>query len=582
MAVDYVVDFPALFVVPEWIRQHCVVADGFQRGRPFAMYDWQLWCTLNHYRIKEDAEQVPAYLDGDPDAIPVRSAAFYYRRSQIMAPQKTGKGPWSATIVIAEAIGPVLFLDWAKQGDVYRCSDYGCGCGWVYHYEPGEPMGHPWPTPIVQMLATSEDQVDNVYKHVKGMARGIYLRDRLKVREGFVRVINDDTDPDSSRIDVVTSSATSRLGNPVTFALQDETQLYTDTNKMVKTAQTQRRGAAPMGGRTMETTNCYDPSENSIAQRTRESKRPDIFRFYDEPPAKLSYRNRRDRAKIHAYNYRDSPHADLHNIEAEAAELMETDPGQAERFYGNRIVAGLGTWMERDLWVMRKRPDAPNRIADPDGDLPTETASLATWARLLNLWVPERTPIVVGFDGSDIDDWTGFRCETRGQFQFTPRFADGRPMRWDPKDHGGQVPRLEVNAAMDYIMQRWLVVKAYFDPPYWDTEIDAWAEKYGDDRIHKWWTLRPRPMTTANDRLLTDVGKKDSEFTHDGCPDTEDHITAAKTEKRSNGTYKLVKPGDGRKIDLAIPSVLAHEAWGDVTNGELWPVDLPPQRAYVF
>lgn len=559
-APDYTIDFPTLYVVPAWIKRHCSVADGFQKGRPFRMYDWQLWCTLNHYRIREDAKQNKAWLDGDPDAIPVRSAAFYYRRSQVMAPQKTGKGPWSATIVIAEAVGPVLFLDWAKGGEKYRCSDYGCGCGWTYTYRAGEPMGHPWPTPIIQLLATSEDQVDNVYKHVKGMARGPRLRDRLKVREGFVRVINDDTDPDSSRIDVVTSSANSRLGNPVTFCLQDESQLYTDTNKMVKTAQTQRRGAAPMGGRSMETTNCYDPSENSIAQRTRESKRPDIFRFYEPPPADLSYRRARDRAKIHKINYAGSPHADLHNIEAEAAELMETDPGQAERFYGNRIVAGLGTWMDPEKWRARRRADAPGRAAE-----------LKEWARRQALWVPERTPVVLGFDGSDVDDWTGFRLQTRDNFQWTPRWPDGRPMRWDPMDHGGQVPRLEVAAALDYIMATWLVVRGYFDPPYWETEIDAWAEKYGDDRIVQWWTLRSRPMTYALDRLLIDVSKKDATFEHDGCPDTEDHMGAAKTEKRPNGTYKLVKPGDGRKIDLAIPSVLANEAHGDVTADDKWP-----------
>ena len=581
-APKYVVDFPTLYVVPAWIKRHCIVADGFQKGRPFRMYDWQLWCTLNHYRVREDAQQNPEYLKGEPDAIPIRAGAFYYRRSQIMAPQKTGKGPWSATIVIAEAVGPVLFLDWAKAGDVYRCSDYGCGCGWVYKYREGEAKGHPWPTPIVQLLATSEDQVDNVYKHVRGMARGPRLKDKLKVREGFTRVINDDTDPDSSRIDVVTSSANSRLGNPVTFCLQDETQLYTETNKMVKVAQTQRRGAAPMGGRSMETTNCYDPSENSIAQKTRESKRPDIFRFYEPPPLDLNYRNARDRAKIHKINYAGSPHADLEGIAGEANELMETDPGQAERFYGNRIVAGLGTWMAPDVWLSRRRPDAPDRIPDDVEDVDLDEAALKRWGELLEKWVPDRTPIVLGFDGSDIDDWTGFRCQTREQFQFTPRWPDGRPMRWDPKEHGGQVPRLEVAAALDHIVERWLLVKGYFDPPFWQTEIDAWAEKYGDDRIFKWATYRPRPMTAANDRLLIDVGKKDSTFTHDGCPDTERQITAAKTQKAINGTYKLVKPGDGRKIDLAIPSVLANEAWGDVTNAEEWPVLTGPQMAYIY
>lgn len=551
---DYVVDFPTLYVVAAWIRRHCRVADGFLKGQPFDMYDWQLWCTLNHYRIRDGAKQNPGFLRGVKGAIPIRSEAFHVRRSQVMAPQKTGKGPWSAAIVCAEAVGPVLFLDWAKAGDVYRCSDYGCGCGWVYRYEVGEAKGHPWATPIIQLLATSEDQVDNVYKHVKGMARGPRLRDKLKVREGFVRVINDDTDPDSSRIDVVTASANSRLGNPVTFCLQDETQLYTETNKMVKTAQTMRRGAAPMGGRAMETTNCYDPSENSIAQQTRESKRPDLFRFYEPPPADLDYRKKRDRVKIHRLNYAGSPHADLPGINAEAEELMETDPGQAERFYGNRIVAGLGTWCPTEPWNARvaKGRDPVARVS-----------SLA----------PAGSAVTGGFDGSDTDDFTGFRLETQQGFQFTPCFPDGRPMIWNPADHGGQVPRLEVDAAMAHIMATWRVARMYLDPPHYETDIDRWAEEYGDDVVIKWATYRPRPMTAAAERLLTDVTKRDSTWTHDGCEVTQRHVAAVKKQSRPNKTYVLVKPGDGRKIDMAIPSILAHEAWGDVTAADEWPAE---------
>jgi hypothetical protein len=74
--------------------------------------------------------------------------------------------------------------------------------------------------------------------------------------------------PNDGRIDVVTSSAQSRLGNPITFALQDETGIWTANNRMRKVAETQRRGVAGMGGRSMETTNAWDPSENSVAQTT--------------------------------------------------------------------------------------------------------------------------------------------------------------------------------------------------------------------------------------------------------------------------------------------------------------------------
>jgi hypothetical protein len=552
----YVVDFPTLWLVPAWIERHCIVPDGFRKGRPFRMYDWQLWCTANHYRVRPQARQEPDFLAGDPDAIPVRSAAFHNRRSQIIAPQKTGKGPWSAAIVCAEAVGPVLFLDWAREGDQYVCSDYGCGCAWVYNYQPGEPMGHPWPTPLIQLLATSEDQVDNVYRPLKAMARGERLRDRMKVREGFIRIIGEDQDPDLNRIDVVTSSAQSRLGNPINFCMQDETGLYNASNKLIKVAETMRRGAAAMGGRSIETTNCFDPSEQSVAQRTFESMRKDIFKFYEPPPAHLKYTVKADRTRIHSYNYAGSPHADRNGIEAEAAELLEKDPGQAERFYGNRFVAGLGSWCSREQWDVR----------------------LAKQRRK----IPDRTAIVLAFDGSDVDDWTGLRAETREGYQFTPAFTDGRPMIWDPADHGGQVPRLEVDAAVDDVFRRFVVVRMYCDPPYWSTEIDAWAERHGEKRVIRWATQRVVQMHAAAERLLTDITKTDSEFAHDGCETTGQHIANARKQKRLNNRYVLAKPGDGRKIDMAVVSILCHEAAGDVTAANAWPAPEVSSKMVVF
>jgi hypothetical protein len=527
----FVVDFPTLWVVPSWVERHCIVPDGFRKGDWFEHYDWQLWCTVNHYRVKPNAK---AY---DGNGYPTRGAAFHYRRSQVVAPQKTGKGPWSATGVCTEAVGPALFAGWAGEDDGYACSDHGCGCGWEYPYDPGEPMGMPWPSPLIQLLATSEDQVDNVYRPLQSMAKNGPLSDLMLVREGFIRLPND------GRIDAVTSSALSRLGNPITSYFQDETQLYTETNKMIRVAETQRRGAAGMGGRGQETTNCWDPSEQSVAQRTYESRAKDVFKFYEAPPAGLKYTVKAERRRIHAFNYTGSPHVNLDSIEGEAAELMEKDPGQAERFYGNRIVAGLGTWMDGDRWDERKTKDPVD--------------------------VPKKVQIVLGFDGSDVDDWTGIRAQTREGYQFTPE-TPGGPTIWDPAEYGGQVPRLEVDAAVDWLFANFDVIRMYCDPPYWETEVDAWAAKYGDKRVLRFETYRPVQMHAACERLLVDVNKAKSAFHHDGCQVTGQHMRSARKAQRPSNRYVLTKPGDGRKIDMAVVSVVCNEAAGDVTAAKLW------------
>lgn len=351
------VDFPTLgHLLDGWIGAHCRVPQGFARGQDFEQADWQFWCTANHYRVREDARW-------NPDQ-PVLNQAFVYRRSQVVAPQKTGKGPWSAAITAAEAVGPVVFGGWAKRGDRYRCEDHGCSCGWVFKYNAGEPKGIRQPSPLIQLTATSEDQVDtNLFGPLRASIAMGPLRDLLLVREGFVRILNDSDgdNPDTDRIDIVTASAQSRLGNPISFAVQDEAGLYTKANKMRKVAETQRRGAAGMGGRTLETTNAWDPTENSVAQTTYEATAADVFRFYrnpdlvaalrDEAGQPIKYASKRNRRRIHEYVYEGSWWVDLDSIEAEAAELMETDSAQAERFFGNRLVQGAGAWLPDGRWA---------------------------------------------------------------------------------------------------------------------------------------------------------------------------------------------------------------------------------------
>lgn len=351
MASEFVVTFPTLAdLQDQWVEHHCRVPDGFARKQPFKMADWQFWCTANHYRVREDAEWFPER--------PLLNQAFVNRRSQVVAPQKTGKGPWSATITCIEAVGPALFGGWAKPGDRYRCEDHGCSCGWEFPYEQGDPKGIRHPSPLIQLTATSEDQVDNVYRPLRAMIAMGPLKELLKVREGFTRIVGDSDDPDMDRIDVVTSSANSRVGNPISFAIQDESGFYTDQNKMRKVAEAQRRGAAGMGGRTIETTNCWDPTESSVAQTTFESPSPDLFRFYRNPDEALrdkhdrplSYLDKRQRRKIHEYVYEGSWWVNLDSIEAEASELLERDPPQAERFFGNRLTRGAGAWLPEGLW----------------------------------------------------------------------------------------------------------------------------------------------------------------------------------------------------------------------------------------
>ncbi len=548
---EFVVDFPTLGDLADaWITQHCRVPDGFTRGRPFEMADWQFWCTANRYRVRPDAVYVPAE-EVDPDNPPLLNQAFHYRQTLVVAPQKTGKGPWSAGQVAFEACGPSVFGGWAEGGEVYLCSDHGCPCGWgddpetAYVFVAGEPMGIRHPSPLIQITATSEDQADNIYRPLRAMIRLGPLSKLLAVREGFIRILGLSGDDDLDRIDVVTASANSRLGNPISDAEHDEVGLYTKSNKMIDVAETQRRGAAGMGGRTHATTNAWDPSLNSYAQQVFESGSDDIFVFYRNPDLELhdkdgkplSYKNKAHRRRIHEYVYAGSWWVNLDSIEAEAVELLKTDRAQAERFFGNRIVSGSGVWFQLGEWDARK------------------IGSVVV--------IEDKTMVCGGFDGSDNNDWTGIRLETEGQYQFTPQYIVGdttRPTLWNPANWNGRIPRSEVLAAFDYIEAHFTVIRFYLDPQFWETEIDMLGEKYGVKKYIKWPTNQVNRMHGALERMKTDVTNLDSPFSHDGDAEMSRHVNNAVMRARPGDKYIIGKPSEHQKIDQAMSGTLAHEA----------------------
>src|SRR5213596_2344457 len=118
------------YLVAEWIQAYCVIPDRELRGQPFVLTTEQLWFLLHHYALTADGRW------------------RYPRGSQLIRPQKWGKGPLAAAIVCAEAEGPVRFAGWDAAG---------------------EPMGEPWATPLIQITACSEDQTDNTWRAIQPM-----------------------------------------------------------------------------------------------------------------------------------------------------------------------------------------------------------------------------------------------------------------------------------------------------------------------------------------------------------------------------------------------------------------------------
>lgn len=490
------------YVVADWIEEHCVIPDGEKMGEPYVLTQEMLRFLEQFYEVDDGGR-------------------FTRRRGLLVRPQKWGKGPFSAAIICAEAYGPVLFAGWA--GD-------------------GQPEGRPWASPHIQITAVSEDQTDNVWRALQPM---IELGDlAADIPDTGLTRINL---PGGGLIEPVTSSARSRLGQRITFAIQDETHSWLKSNGGRALADNQRRNLAGMNGRSIETTNAWDPAEQSVAQETWESDAPDILKDMIEPAAAWSIRNKVDRRRIFKKVYGDSWWVDIDRIDAEVVELIPRDAAQAERFFANRIVAAEDAFLAPSAWEACRHPD---NVKTPD----------------------EGTAITVGMDGSLFDDMTGLvGCTLDGHL-----FVIGC---WDPADHGGEVPKSSVDAMVESTFDRWDVRAFYGDPPYWQEDLGRWYGRHGDV-VREWWTNKPTPMAHALELFHTSVTT--GSITHDGDERLASHVGNARRFKdRGHLAVRKKFPQSPDKIDLLVCAVLAVEARGDVMR-EPEPEVKKPGRLIVF
>jgi hypothetical protein len=524
----YAGEFPTLgYQVAELIQSVCAIPDGDRMGQPYLLTDDQLTFLLWHYRL-------------DPEA----GRFVYFRGSQLVRPQKWGKGPFSAAVICAEAHpdGPVLFDGWDAAG---------------------EPVGRPWATPHVQVTAVSEDQTDNVFRALKPMIElGALAADIPDT--GLTRV----NLPAGGLIEPVTAAALSRLGQRVTFVVQDQTESWFKSNGGHKLSDNQRRGIAGMKGRWLSTPNAWDPNEDSVAQRTSESKAPGVHHD-DVDPGPGSVRNKADRRRMLRKVYGDAatkprpdapwePWIDLDRIDGEIVALLEHDPPQAERWFLNRKLAGEdAAFNHGEHWVPLALPRTVER------------------GRL----------IVAGVDGARFNDALAIIATHVPTGYQWPLGIWERP-EGAPESY--EHPFGDVDGAMVEAFKTWNVWRVYIDPQYIDHLVDKWQGRWGDKRIVPWHTNRPKQIAWSVRNYTAVMGasakalkdRKDIEelvdgasrfLKHDGDAVFSAHIRNARKHQqnvkddkgRPMHTLAKDRPDSPRKIDAAMAGVLSWEARGD-------------------
>lgn len=518
-------EFPTLgYDVGEWIESHCVIPDGYRMGEPYRLTD-EMWSFLLHfYRLYPHAGAWPA-----PDAL--RHYGAQLRRSQ-----KWGKDPFGAAIILAEALGPTRFDGWNAAGD---------------------PVGAPYPTPLIVCLGTSEDQTDNTWRPLLSMVRRGPLIDLPGIDAGQTRLEL----PSGGKIEPVTTSAKARLGAPMTFLTMTESHLFTLQGGYRKVAGAVKRNVAGMDGRWVELTNAWDPTEGSEAQVTADGADE---RIYVDTVTPRRVDDLTDDEALYAEllrQYGDSSRERGGWVNLKGRIMHEVrSPRHLEadrrRFFLNEIVVGESVFVDPIRWDLAAHPE--------DTLAPGE-------------------PIALGFDGSKYRDATAL---------IASRLSDGRLFTlriWERPDDiaaSWRVPSVEVDRVLRDTFGAYKVSVMFADPYRWQDYLDGWAAAF-PDRVVEFPTNVEQRMDRAIERFTTAFGN--DELTHDGNETFTAHCKNAVLVKGSRkkprpgeeteiATHylKMAKRGDGLWIDAAVAAVLAHEARAHAIEHAMQQVEVEP------
>lgn len=472
-------EFPTLgYDIADWIEANIIIPDGQRVGEPYILTQEQLKHLIHAYRLKPNARP------GDG------SLAFEYYGILLVRPQKWGKDPFAASMVIAQALGEVDFDGWDANG---------------------EPVGRPRPTPWIQCAGNAEEQCDNTWRPILTMLREGPLNTTPGLDVGDTRI----NLPSRGRIEPVTASARARQGARVTFVTMTESHLMTENSGGLKLARTLKRNCAGMDGRWIEITNAWDPSEQSVAQRTYEARAAGIYVDYRPPRSRIDLEDDQALKRELIYVYGDSEITAGGWVRKERIMADIRDPatgeGEARRYFLNEVSVGSEDAVDPVRWAAQSRKD---QVLAPG----------------------ER--IALGFIGSQTNKSTSIVAS---------RISDGHCVHlhtWERPGHIPQgewhVPIPEVNAKMKEIFQAYDIFTMFCSPHGWQTEVNGWAGEWhgkpvknGSDwktQVVELWLNSEQRLDQVIERFNT--SHKGNEISHDG---SEIMVTHALQSALANG-----------------------------------------------
>lgn len=505
----YTLGWEAIHWGSRWLKQ----PDGDRTGERWKFTETQVRFLLWYYSLDEDARWI-------------------YNHAVRRLPKGAGKSPFAAVMAMIELCAPVRFSHWDEN-----------------HNPVGKPVG----MPLVQIAATAESQgIVNTMRMVRALARkGSALAKQYELEIGKTIIYK----PGGGQLHVITSSAAAEEGALTTFAIMDQTELWTATSGGHELFEVLDRNLGKQKNRGVETANAWCPGEDSIAERTfdawvleqehRTRGRAKTLMDIRMAPPSTNYEDRDSLLKGVRIAYGDCYWADTEDIVDVKILDPKTKPETAKRYYLNWPQTATDAWIDIRQWSRWANPDIP---------------------------VEEGEEIAMGFDGSirrDATSLIGCRISDGYIFDLGTWETD-----WgDGEFH--EIPVKEVDDAVASAFRRFNPVAFFADVREWEsfTKID-WPKRY-KDRLVTWsvpggrdpqpiaWDMRVhvQEFTLACEMVEGEITGDEMVFQHDGSSVIGRHCANARRRPNKHGISIGKETHDSpRKIDACVSMIIARHA----------------------
>ena len=512
----------------DWIEERLVHGPGDVRGQPVTLTDEERVLIYRAYEVYPREHRLAGRR---------RFKRVVYSRRK--GYRKTEIGAW-VSIGEMDPEAPVRCVGWRKDGGV-----------WV-------PVGGPVFDPYIPMVAVTEEQSEDLaYGAVKAILENCELGNRYLI--GEERIMHRDA---PGEMKAMASAPSARDGARTTFQNFEEPHLYV-TDRLRNAHATMLRNipkrveADPWS---FEPTTMYGPGEESVAEAAHMYAEEIRAGKVDDP--RLLY-DHRQASEAHDLDTKRGLRAAIVEASGDALAWADVD-GIAAQYLEAAANRDEGAKNEfRRYWLNQRR-------------------SLRRRAYPLDLWksraadrlvLPERTRVVLAFDGSYSRDSTGIvGCTIEAKPHLFVVAAWEKP----PHDPRWRTPVGEVETELEDAMEHYQVAELAPDPPGWRHEVEAWEAKYGAVVV-RFETNQTARMGPACDEF--EQGFRDDEFSHDGDERLARHIAHCVAVKR--GPHVVVTkehPDSPLKIDLAVAAIVAyHRARWHYLNA---PTDTEPLFAW--